>query len=208
MIDQSKRDTLKLGLATGLGATLVLHTTKATAQQLNGPSVQDTIQLLSSPLGVESLILRVKMLTPILAHIAEQNAGGSFQNELLEELKAANDGNSGTRTFFRRLYELRDDTTRRATIKSLKAFLGSPRATEVYDELNQLKGWVVEKISGANAAALDTPMVSYAIKSLYHVEHIVQSDQDLNSTNVLPLSWCELPLFRCYPSCNHQCSWW
>ena len=72
MIDRTKRNALKWGIVTGLGVAAGTHTLAVRAQSIDGPSVADTIKLLSHPIGVELLLMRIRLLLATLAHVAER----------------------------------------------------------------------------------------------------------------------------------------
>ena len=204
MVDQTKRDALRWGIIAGLGVTAGTQTFVAKAQSIDRPSVEDTIELLSHPIGVELLIMRARMLLAMLAHVALTRS----PDGLLEELRQANEITTRGRDPFRLLYALRVDRARDVALARLRRFSGTPRAQWVSDQLQHLRSSIVATVAETEELSVETPMVTEAIRTLDHVEYIFQSGRDLNSTEVQALSWCDYPLIRCFPPCEHRCSWW
>lgn len=204
MVDQTKRDALRWGILAGLGVAASTHTLTARAQSVPGPPVGATIALLSKALGVELLLMRVRLLLAIMAHVAKDIG----PDDLLEELQEANLMEARARDPFRFLHALREDREREAVIARLHRFRGTPRAVWVSSKLNELRSVIVALISEHVQESVDQPLIADAIVALDHVEHIAQSAEDPTSSNAEPLTWCGYPIIRCLPVCRHRCSWW
>ena len=115
---------------------------------------------------------------------------------LLEELRETNEMEARAKEPFRLLHALREGRERERVIAQLRQFLGSPRAQWVSNELNALRSAVVAAISKGQEVPVDAPLLAEAIMALDHVEYIVQSGKDPESTKVASLSWCDEPLIR------------
>ena len=208
MVDQAKRDALKVGILTGLGATLLPRASVASAHLVDGPTIYDTIEFLHNPIRIELLIMRVRRLMSIFS---ERAATRSHQyplqrNDLLMELRAANDG-VVINNLFHNLYGLRDDRIRHNVLVNLGSFSDGLRINWVSEELDKLRNRAVEIVLSTSTPSCEVRVVSEVVRSLDHVEYIVQSERDPNSNEEQTLFWCEVPLIRCL-GCDHPCSFW